>query len=161
MKPAFQAVLGLHPSYRGLGWILFEGPNAPFDWGATDIRKAYHVRTLARVASLLDKYQPNVLVLEEFERSRRAPRICAIGRAIVVHAEQRNITVHRFDRSQIQAALYPANSRHSVAVAVADLVDQLAPDLPVKRKPWETERPTLAIFSAAACALTYYVRAAA
>jgi hypothetical protein len=153
-------VLGLHPSYRGLGWILFEGPEAPFDWGTADIRRAEDMRTLLRAAELFDRFQPAVLVLEDFESGRRAPRIRVLGRAIVARAELRNIAVHRFDRAQIRAVLHPARSRHAVAAAVAARIKPLAPYLPRKRKPWETERLNLALFCAAACAVTYYAHAA-
>jgi hypothetical protein len=148
-------VLGVHPSYRGLGWALFASAETLLDWGTVDIRND-DAQLLARTGALLDKFQPAVLALEEFERSRRAPRICVLSRAIVARAELRNVYVRRFSRAQIRAVFRPARSRHAIAVAVAARIKALAPQLPAKRRPWESERLNLTPFSAAACAVAYF-----
>lgn len=158
MNGKHRFVLGLHPSSRGFGWALFDGPFSPFDWGTADIRRGDNARALARACGILDKYRPRIIALEEFESGavRRAPRICELYRAIVAGAQARNIVVCRFSRDEIRQALSSARTRQAVAEAVAARVKQLRPRLPKPRRIWEGEHPSMALFSAAACALACY-----
>jgi hypothetical protein len=151
-------VLGIHPSSRGFGWALFEGELAPFDWGTADIYRHDSGKVLERVGALLEKYQPCVVVCEEFEAppARRSARIRGLYRTILAQAAQRDITIYRFRRAEIGAVLAPARTREEIAAVVAKRVPQFRPRLPKKRKVWESEHPSLALFNAVACVLTYY-----
>jgi len=154
-------VLGIHPSSRGFGWVLFENSLSAFDWGTVDIRGDKNARTLIRIGALLDKYQPGALAIEAFdeETSRRAPRIRRLYRALISRAEKRDVAVHRYTRANIRAAFAGsrANTREEIAAAVAQHVEALRPRLPKLRKIWNGEHPNIALFNAAACALTHYI----
>lgn len=151
-------ILGIHPVSQGFGWALFDGPDSLFDWGTADIRNGDNVKVLLRTAQLFDKYRPPVLVLEEFDgaQSRRRPRLRLLCRAVVARAELRNMRIHRHAREDIAAALFPARTRHEIAVTVAARLEPLRPYVPEKRKVWEHERLAMSVFCAAACVLSYY-----
>ena len=51
-----------------------------------------------------------------------------------------------------------ARSKDDVAAAVARMVPELAPSLPCRRRIWESEHYAMAIFEAAALALTHFAR---
>jgi len=165
MKRKHDYVLALHPSSRGFGWVLFEGPLSPFDWGTAHIRDEKNRRSLQAIEALLDRYHPSVLVLEVFESasSRRAPRIRNLCESAIVQAEARSIEACLYSREQIHAALGArgARTRHGIAVLIADHLEMLRYRLPPPRKIWIGEHPSLALFSAAACGLAYYATASA
>ena len=158
-------VLGLHPSSRGFGWILFEGPLSPFDWGTSDIRLNKNRRALAEVEWLLDKYQPRVIAIEAYDNvaSRRSVRIRRLCQSTLRRAELRGIDIHVFTRDQIRLTFVHrgVRTREGIAAAVAEHVPILQTRLPKPRKIWVGEHPSQALFSAAACALTYYAAALA
>ncbi|MBV9062721.1 MAG: hypothetical protein JOY77_07305 [Alphaproteobacteria bacterium] len=158
MKDEYEQVLGLHPCSRGFGWIFFETPGAPFDWGTADIRGGDNARALAQITSILTKYQPGVLALEEFDGkvSRRRPRIRALYRQIARDAEQRGTTIRIYSREDIRQVFPGASTRQEIADRIAKKIVPLRPRLPKPRKIWDSERSNMALFSAAACALTYF-----
>ncbi|MEI9887745.1 MAG: hypothetical protein WDN08_14830 [Rhizomicrobium sp.] len=154
------AVLAIHPTSRGFGWILFEGPSSPFDWGTVEVDEDKQAGSLARVEELIRKSQPDVLALEAFddEIARRAPRIQRIGHEIAELARKKGIEVSILSRAAIRTAFAAsgARTREEIAEAIARHIQPLRHRLPQPRKIWVGEHPSLSIFSAAACALAYY-----
>jgi len=162
MKPPV-FVLGLHPSARGLGWVLFEGPGALFDCGSVEIHGSdKNGKTLARVERLFDKYRPTVLALEESDgqTSKRKPRLRRLYRSLVMRARRHRIAVHQYARRAIAETLGLEDSgkRHDVAAAVAERIEALRPRLPRPQKIWLGESHHMGLFCAAACVLTHYAR---
>ena len=157
MKRSF--VLGIHPSSRGFGWALFEGPLVPFDWGAVHVKGRKNSGALARFRRLLDQYEPAVLALEEFDDggSQRSDRIRQLCRELADLAEDRGIRVYLYSRSQIAKTFAQSDvaTRDEIAAAVANRIAVLRSRLPKPREPWQSEHPNIALFAAAACALTY------
>src|SRR5665213_3551827 len=70
-------VLAIHPTSKGFGWVLFEGPLVPVDWGIASAKVNRSAQCMARFKQLVDQYQPSALVLEKFGEgeSRRGDRI--------------------------------------------------------------------------------------
>lgn len=162
-RPTF--VLALHPTTRGLGWIVSEGPFAPHDWGNAQTRRGdKNAQALAHVERLIARYEPETIVLEAFEKrhSARANRVARLGRAIVALANDRSIEVAIYTRGEVKAcfAAVGAVSRHQIAEAVGRSLSALAHCLPKPRRSWESENPRMALFSAAALVLTHYQYAA-
>ncbi len=153
-------VLGVHPTGRGFGWALFENAASPFDWGTVETNTTKRKKTLARFEALLDRYQPAVLALEAFDGQavRRGKRTKRVANAMADLAKAREIGVAVFTREQIAAVFTGAagRTRQDIAEFVAHNIHALRDRLPPKRKIWESERPNLALFNAAACALAWY-----
>jgi hypothetical protein len=153
-------VLGVHPCSRGFGWSLFESPHAAFDWGTVRVRPRRNPLVLARFNTLLSRYDPDVLVLEQYDLpgTQRSERMYGLRHAIAQSAESCGIAVHTFSRSEIRQtfALSGARTRHEIAVAIAERIPVLQPRLPRKQAIWEGEPAYLSAFSATACVLTYY-----
>jgi hypothetical protein len=152
-------VFAVHPTSRGFGWIVFERPNAPFDWGAAAVSKEKQ-SGLARLAYLMERYRPSVFALEQFvgSPSRRAPRIQNVAAAMVAMAQKRGIATSILTLETVRRtfASHRARTREQVARAVAESVGPLRALLPSKRRIWQSEHPRLSILSAAGCALTWY-----
>jgi Holliday junction resolvasome RuvABC endonuclease subunit len=153
-------VLGLHPSSRGFGWVLFEDLLSLVDWGTVDIRRDKNAGALSRIESLFDRHQPDVLAMERHDAAgaRRSQRIRRLYLAIIKCAEIRDIRVRCYSRRQISSSrqLKGARTREEVAVAVADCLNVLKPRLPRPRQIWVGERSGMSLFCAAACALACF-----
>jgi Holliday junction resolvasome RuvABC endonuclease subunit len=155
--------LGLHPTARGFGWVMFEGPFTPHDWGvsnATNRRGDKNEYCLNRVEKLLARHGPETLVLEEFDShtSKRQQRVVRLCQAIVCLAVDRGIEVSVYRRGDVRACFagVGARTRDEIAAAVARHFDALRPRLPSSRRAWKSEGLAMALFSAAAIVLTHY-----
>ena len=155
--------LAVHPTSRGMGWIIFEGPFSPHDWGHATARKGDKNATcLSYIEKLLARFSPETIVLEAFEkqRSSRADRICRLGRAIVALALEMRIDVAIYTRADIKGCFVSvgASTRQQIAEAVARQFVPLRHRVPKARKAWEADPPRMALFNAAALVLTHYQR---
>lgn len=152
--------MGFYPTTRGFGWVIFEGPFAPLDWGLVAARKDKNAVCLVRLEALLDRFKPEVLVLEASDRrtTRRAQRIAQLCDKARLAAEARNVETLIYGLAEIRAAFaeVQAVSRREIAEAVARHVDAFRHRLPPPRRPWESEDSRSALFAAAAVVLTHY-----
>jgi Holliday junction resolvasome RuvABC endonuclease subunit len=162
------SAMAIYPMTRGYGFVLFESAGAGADWGARFIegnRKTRNGRTVAHVGSLLDRYQPDVLVLEDYrtKEARRSDRLKNLHRAIVHAAQTRAIETVLIKPREVRAAFRSvgATTTYEIAQAVARQFPPLSHRIPAKRRTWDAESPTMAMFRAAALAITFYGAGAA
>ena len=153
-------VLGVKPSYRGFGWAGFEAPFSLCDWGIEEQRRPTLAGSLAALEKLIARLMPEVLLLEAFEgpAAKRSAPTERLSRAMAQLAAERGVTVEVYTRGDVRACFAPvgARSRDQIAAAVARHLPVLRHRLPKPRKPWEGEDRRMALFSAAALALTHY-----
>jgi Holliday junction resolvasome RuvABC endonuclease subunit len=160
MTPKKPLVLALHATSHGFGYVLFEGPFAPHDWGAVTARNNKSTTCLGKLEKLLDRFAPECLILEEFGRdlSQRRERLSRLYRSMASVAASRSIDVFVYTKAQIQACFVTvgARTRHEIADAIARQFEIFRHKLPKARKPWESEKRGMALFSAIALILTHY-----
>lgn len=153
-------VLGFHPTSRGFGWVAFESPLQPFNWGLIYARGDKNAVCLTRLEAILDRLNPEVLVLEEFDRrtTRRANRIARLTTSVAAAASMRRIQVATYTLADIRSAFAEAGAtnRREIIETVARHVEAFRHRLPSPRKPWESEDRRSALFAAAALVLTHY-----
>lgn len=152
--------LAIHPDRRGFGWVAFSGPFVVHDFGRPTTRHDKNAACLERVETLLERFHPETVVLESFDRpySLRPARTTRLCRAIAALAADRGAEVAIYTRADVAACFLDvgARTRDEIAQAVARHVDALRDRLPTRRKPWSAEDPRMALFSAAALVLTHY-----
>lgn len=151
-----ELVLSAHPTSRGFGWVVFESPLAPVDWGIAFAKKERNERLMKRFMRLLDRYQPSVLVLEHFEdRDGASLRLC---RMMQHAAKCRAMDVPIFRRSAIQAVFgsVGAKTRYEIAEVIRTQIDAFSHQMPRKRTLIVNADPKQAMFDAAALAITYF-----
>jgi RNase H-fold protein (predicted Holliday junction resolvase) len=70
-------VLAIDPTHRGFGYAVFEGPDLLVDWGERNIWGQKNAGSVEAVARLIERYQPDILVLEDPSSAdcRRWPRV--------------------------------------------------------------------------------------
>lgn len=154
-------VLAVHPSTHGFGYALMEGPLSPVDWGVREAKGKYkNVTCVEKIAKLLETHHPHVLCLEDWsaESARRSARVKRLCRSIALLARSRGIEVCVYSRSTVQKCFegFGAKTRHETAQAIAKHITAFARSLPKPRKAWESEKPAMALFNAAALALSFY-----
>ena len=152
-----ETVLAVHPFDRGFGWILFEEPYVPLDWGVVERRYRRNEQCLTVVRGLVLRYRPVVLALEAFDLPPRprAARIRRLCRSIVKLAALNGVEVSVHARRDVHAVM-GQSTRYAIAATVAQRIEPIRSRLPTKRAVWESERPNMSLFSAAAVGLTYY-----
>ena len=153
-------VLAIHPTSRGFGWVLFESPLVPVDWGLASVKAKRSIRALARFERLLDRYQPKVVVFEEFDEhpARRANRIQELCRRMVALASGRGLYTPIYSREAIRECFESsgARTRHDIALSIAEQIEVFRRRLPRERKRWDGEDVRQSLFDAVALALTYF-----
>ena len=155
--PSSPRVLAIDPVSRGFGIVVFESPNLPIEWGVKELRENQEERGLVLISALLEQFKPDVVVLEDTDHPscRRCQRIRVQLSGIRALVQSRKVPLAGITRDQVYTTL-GHRTKHQVATAIVSSVPELAPLLPPYRKPWMSEDPRMAIFDAAAFALTFY-----
>jgi len=163
MKPPVfkrDIVLAVHPSATGMGWTAFEGPLSVYDWGVFTAKIDKNAKCLAKLDKLLRRFEPQALILEVFDtRSlKRACRVRRLCREMIELAALRGAHVELYGRDEIAAGFshVGAATRRDIAAAVTSVVEGFEHRLPPPRRAWMSEDPRMALFNAAALALTHY-----
>jgi hypothetical protein len=149
-------ILAVHPTSRGFGWGVFEGPLAPVDWGMTFAKRARNRRLYNRFERLLKQHRPAVLVLENFEgRTGASLRLCRLMKHL---AECQGMDARVFPRTAIQSVFSTvgAKTRYEIAEVIRNQIDAFSHRMPRKRTLTVRADPRQALFDAAAVALTYF-----
>lgn len=157
------SALAIYPVTRGYGYVLFESAGAGADWGVRFIEgkmATRNERTVADVESMLDRYHPDYLVLQDVRHkdAKRSKRLRRLHEAMAHAAQIRAIEVVPIGPGAVKAAFQSvgARSKYEIAEAVGREFPALAHRLPRKRKTWDAEAPMMAMFDAAALAITFY-----
>lgn len=154
-------LLAVHPTSRGFGFALFEGPGIPIHWGCVAAPGDSEL-AMRRFIELVDQYHPSILVLEAYEEnSRRRERIRELVETMSGLARGRDMNVVVYDRKAVGvAALDDENAtRHEVAARVAERMPVLQAKLPKPRTgAADPEDGQQCVFDAVALGLTYYDR---
>jgi hypothetical protein len=153
-----ELVLAIHPTARGFGWVIFEAPLAPYDWGIASAKPGRNARLMTRFERLIARYSPTILVLEDFERRERAERIKYLCRWMVhlAHCQGMGTPVYSLAAVRTCFASTGARSRHEIATVISQQLPAFSHRLPNKRKAWAGADPRQSLFDAAALAMTHY-----
>jgi hypothetical protein len=153
-------VFAVHATAFGFGWVLFEGPRSPLDWGIVSARIKREGKLFARFERILNRYEPSVLVMEAFEgrEAQRSDRIQTIYRELTHRAQLRDMHTPVYGRDVVSAFFGKDGiaNRYDIAREVIERIPALAPRIPRTRKAWDSEDPRQSLFDAAALALTYF-----
>lgn len=153
-------VLAVYPSTRGFGFAIFKGPSRLIDWGIKDVRDDKNVICLSKIQDLIEFYEPEVVVTEDYaeKRSRRCKRIQALLKSITNLAEKEGIISHRAPRAMTRSfySRFGARTKYERAKLITGQFPEFELQLPPPRKIWMSEDPRMSIFEAAALALMYW-----
>jgi Holliday junction resolvasome RuvABC endonuclease subunit len=152
--------LAIHPTSRGFGWVLFEGPLRPVDFGIVSAKVNRSAQCMTRFEEILDRYQPTALILEKYgaKDSKRSERIRILAQSMRGFAGNRDMDTLVYSRAEVASAVTgrPKASRHAVALAAAEQLPTLDHRLPNARMLWQSEDNRQCLFDAAALGITHY-----
>lgn len=153
-------VLAVHPTMRGFGWALLESPSSPLDWGMVSAKTGRSIRLAARFERLLTRYQPSVVVFEEFEsgHAKRSEHVRFLCRNFIHLAHCHGAQTHVFSRAAVRGCFSTigAKTRFEIAQAIAQRIDVFKRWLPRRRLTWMPQDERQGLFDAVALALTYF-----
>lgn len=150
----FTRVLAIDPCRKGFGFALLEGNRRLLDWGLAQVWTGNDREFLARVETLIERYSPAILVLQEPKDRRRSlravRRIRLLGhRAASFCVRLRLVSSHRVkDRFAGEAV-----TKQEVAMVIARLFPELEILIPRPRRPWMSEDDRMNVFDAVALAM--------
>ena len=159
-KPKPDLVFALHPTTRGFGWVLFDGPSSPIDWGTASARQGRNAKLIRRLERILSRHDASFLILETYDGKDRvrSMRIQSLCKEIHHLAVCKGLKVRTYSRATVQRTFAQAGAatRHEIALAIAERIDALSHRLPPRRMPWREQDPRQSLFDAAALVLTYF-----
>lgn len=160
MKENSDRVLAIHPTTTGFGWVLFDGPQNPVDWGTATIPDRSDKSVLARLELLLLRNLPAEFVIENADvaGSRRNGRIRRVCRKAIELAKKKGIKPTAYAHSEVIGtfATEIARTRYEIAEVIAKRIPDFEHLLPPKRKIWMPEDARMGLFDAAAVGITHY-----
>lgn len=151
-----ELVAAIVPNARGFGYAVFEGL-LPVDWGVSDVRGVNRNHAcLRRIATVLRKYNPDVLLLRD-PAETRSRRVAALIEAIAALPMHSGMVCLAVTRAQVREAFHYLErpSRERIARSIADRIPFLEPLLPPIRKIWNSEDRRMGLFDAVALVLAY------
>lgn len=146
-------MMAVDPTFRGFAYVVLEGGEL-VDWGLAQITPVAPRPAARRVLRLLKRWEPELLVLEEPEGSRRGRRARRIIDELAKLADRQNVAWCMVTRRQVHDAFGDPPNKHQVALQVAERFPELRHRLPRPRQPWMSEDERMALFDAASFALT-------
>lgn len=163
MRDGFQEykrILVIDPTSKGFGFAVLEGPDRLIDWGVKEVRDNSNDRCINKVQELIDLYQPDAIILEDFtgKGSRRCPRVQELMKGIIGLATKRKINAYSLSRSDVREAFSEAGAytKHEIAIEITKKFPELSLRLPPIRKCFMPEDYRMAIFDAMSFALAFY-----
>lgn len=159
LPAADSRVLAIEPSTKGFGFAVMEGPEQLIDWGLKVVRGDKNSECLKKVAQLIDRYSPDLIVTEDYrhKNSRRSRRVRRLLKAILALASKKKVRGRSVSRAAVRTAFSQDSSaptKHSIAIEIAKLLPELTPRLPRLRKPWMREDERMSVFDAIGWGLT-------
>ena len=151
-----ERVLAIHPVSRGFGFVVLEGPEDLIDYGVAQLKHYDQERCLSRVASLMARCEPSLLLTEDPKCFHRSARTVALLTGTRELARAKKVRWQKPSRKQVRTSRRGAQTKYQRAVIIAERFPELASRLPPKRKPWQSEDVRMAMFTACALALTYF-----
>lgn len=157
-------VLSIFPTTRSFGFVIFESPQSPLDWGIRETTRKTLGDALESARKLMQRHHPDVLVIEDLTETgvRRGIPVRRFYRGAIHVAESLGITVERVTRTDIKRAYahVGARNKYEIAVSTATEIEAFRSLLPAKRKEWVTEDRRMALFDAASRGLAFYAKEA-
>jgi hypothetical protein len=157
LSPESTRVIGISARAHSFGFVVIEN-NTTLDYGVRTCYRSQFDNCLAdRFDRILREYDPSAVIILS-ARSKAAKHRTGLTRNAIKSSARRNRVPTVFVPIRVlnrYFAQYGAATKHEIAAAVAQIMPELAWRLPPKRKPWQNEPYSMAIFHAAAAVIAY------
>jgi len=157
LAPERTRLIGISARAHSFGFVVIEGKTT-LDCGVRTCYRSQFDNCLAdRFERILGEYDPSAVMILS-ARSTAAKHRTGLTRNAIRNSARRSkvptvlVPLRVLNRYFRQ---YGAATKHEIATAVTQIMPELAWHLPAKRKPWENEHYSMAIFDAAAAVIAY------
>jgi hypothetical protein len=157
--PEHGVIIAIAPTSRGFGFAVFGAPARLLDWGVKEARSDKNRLATQKVGRMIRDIKPAVVVIENWVHAscRRSARVRTLLVDVAVLASKSGSTAMVYSRHHVRQAFGKSGkSKDAIAAAIAAQLPALRPWLPPKRRIWESEHHSMAIFEAAALAMTHF-----
>jgi Holliday junction resolvasome RuvABC endonuclease subunit len=152
----YSRILAIDPSTKGFGFALIEGKGRLIDWGVARLYSSSGEEFLARVETMIDRYRPSGIVVEDLSSTRRGERAKRRIETAIGYARLREVHPSLASRGEVRACLGLGThaTKHETATRITEVFPELEMLLPPKRKPWMSEDERMNVFDAVGLALS-------
>lgn len=155
-----ERVLGIYPNSFGFGFALMQGALTVIDKGMVKIKPACNTTALKKIKKLIEKYEPERVILEDFEANRleKSPRVKQLIRSVQSYLKANNIPVSLYSREQIRLVfeIWNATTRYEIAEVIARNIPKFKMLLFDKPKYPKSEAYSSALFDAVSLCICHY-----
>src|SRR6185437_3253315 len=154
--PTYPRILAIVPSSSGFGLAVVEGVNSLVGWEVKRVREDLNDGCNRKIKKAIAFYEPHVIVVEE--GTMRSARMRALMKRIAVLAKKCGVQVVVLTKEQVRKTFFSEGlgSKDALAEIIAQrFPEELAGDLPPKRKEWMSEDHRIPMFMAVALALAF------
>lgn len=151
-----ERVLAVELRPQKFGFVVFEEATRLMDWGVRstiDRRSRRRVIAHNAIGRLLDLYKPSVVVMRQSAKSPSTTYARHVVAEIIRGEARRRTMRSRAIRAQDMRRFYAklgCTTKYEIASLVAKRFEELAWNVPPKRKAWQQEYYRTCIFDAAA-----------
>lgn len=157
----YRAVLGLHPTVAGMGWVLAAEPLSLVDWGVVYPGTDKNAAALKRAQKLIETFSPATIVMRSPAAASRmrVKRIRSLIASIKQIARRQNIEFKIYPGAEVKThfSRFGVTTRHEIASLLVANFPELASRLPPKRRPWLPEDSRLGLFDAVALVVAFAI----
>lgn len=153
--------MSFFPNTRGVGYGYFQSNQWYHSSGMITTRNRYtNEKYLIRMKELLTTYTPQVLVLEEYRKTKgsiKTKRIALLIKDIAHYARQQRIHVVCYKRSRVRDvfSLFEVRNKYDIAKLLCIWIPSLTASMYVPRKHEQMEPYSSAVFDAISFCITW------
>jgi len=146
--------LALDTTSDGFSFVVLQGSETLLDWACSQVGRKKPAQWRRRVVQLIERYDPDLLVLANAEEPRRGRWIKRFTLDMESLANERGIAVRHVSRFEVREMFADSGTtKYKIALAITRMFPELEPRLPRERKPWMSEDKRMSIFDAVSFAL--------
>lgn len=121
-RSSHQRILAVVPMRKGFSFAVLDADTVLADWGGRHVSGDKNKQSLEKVRKLIAHYQPDMLVLEEMNGSRRAPRTRTLIKSISACAARANVMVKSYPLAEVRRRFFPdeTGTKDDFAAALAE-----------------------------------------
>ena len=149
--------LALYPNTKGFGFACMNGVTDIIDSGVANIRPISNRKTMKRIQSLIEYFEPVLLLVKDAEYSNRTKNLIA---TIKSECTRKNLKVVTYSRAEIDMAFkeFKAGNKYEIAKKIVESFPELEPNMPEPRKPWKPDDYFMGMFDAISLICTHHWR---
>ena len=152
--------MALFPNALGFGFAVMENAlNVEIAQSvAIKPRPISNPKVLKRIREKIAYYEPDTIVIEDFENSRKSKRVSKLLKEITKFCEERNIKLSTYSRKDIRFVFsnFNAHTKHEIARIISDNIEYMKDWEIQKRKCYEGESHLTGAFDAVSLGVTHF-----